>query len=126
MRYEIDDRDRAIIAQRTKVHDAKGAAPRDGDYIVFADGITRRVSETWGGEHIQTCDSGSFYLGNYGLYCSSAAHYLPVSPDTLTLTEEKRPGSVWISHHDLSGAGRGVDFNVECRVYTCTENAPEC
>jgi hypothetical protein len=54
----MDDRDRAIIASRLASYD-EHADVRTGDYVDFADGVTRRVSHVyppeWGDEYgVQT------------------------------------------------------------------------
>lgn len=121
-RYEIDDRDREIIAERTAKFDLD-QKPRVGDYVRFNDGALRRISETWGGTHLQTSGGGSYYLGN-GYVSMSGSLCSGVAPETLTLTDERRLGSVWIFHHDWRGAGNGVDASIEFRVYACSEDAP--
>ncbi len=118
---QLDGRDLAIILERAAALD-KEHDFRVGDYVVFADDVTRRIShvyprrewgEKWG---VQTSDGGSWYLGN-GYVSFSGSLYPSVSVKTLTLTEERRSGHIWIFHHDLWRAHNGVDAQIEFRVY---------
>jgi hypothetical protein len=122
-RIELDNRDRAIIANRVTRRDEQ-TGPRVGDYIIFANGVTRRISHIWFDEKAQTSDDGRFHLTDYGLSFGGSL-YLPVPLDSLTDIGQMRAGSAWIFHHDSPGADRGVDFAIDCRVYTCTLPAPE-
>lgn len=122
---KYDERDRAIVASRTALLD-EVPGPREGDYVRFADGTERRVSHVWpadwGSNTIQTSDGGSWYLGNG--YCSfSGSLYTGVPPESLTLTDETRAGSVWIFHHDYACAGNGVPVSIPFRVYQCSHEA---
>ncbi len=122
MHPTFDTRDQEIVAERVDRYNTH-EGPRVGDFVDFADGITRRISETWDG-WVQTSDSGSFYLGDEG--CSfSGSLYLAVPVESLTLTEEVRPGDVWIFHHDRRAAHNGVATTIGFRVYTCSQPAPE-
>ena len=102
--------------------------PLVGDYVVFADGVERRVSYHWtdgtgwdGG--CQTSDGGRFHLISCG--CSFSGSLYPCVPtDSLTLTDEYRDGEAWIFHHDRKAAGNGVEFVTGFRVYSSTEHAP--
>jgi hypothetical protein len=121
---ELDERDQAIIARRTEALNAI-TGPREGDFVDFADGTRRRIAYIWHDEHrqvlsVQTCRGGSFYLGNGGVSMSGSL-YDGVKPETLTLTAETAPGSVWIFHHDWHTAHNGVDTEIQFRVYSCTE-----
>jgi len=133
-RPTFDGRDAEIRMDRIILLDAV-TKPRQGDYVVFANGITRRISHVWdwsgceGVEpdediSVQTSTGGSWYLGEG--YCSfSGSLYRGVPGKSLTLTSEKRPGSAWFFHHDFAGAGCGVDVTLDFRVYTCNLDAPE-
>jgi len=102
---------------------------RIGDYVDFADGVTRRVSHVfpreWGGDYgVQTSDGGSFYLDE-GFVSFSGSLYRPIPHRTLTQTEQQRPGRVWIFHHDWPERDNGVHDEIPFRVYACTEEAPD-
>jgi hypothetical protein len=65
---QLDARDTEILAQRIYAFE-QVTGPRVGDYVRFADDVTRRISYIWRDEHdqafnVQTSDGGSFYLGN--------------------------------------------------------------
>ncbi len=117
----LDERDDAILAERTAALDAVDG-PRVGDYVDFADGVTRRISYLWPG-HAQTSDYGSYYLGN-GYVSMSGSLFVPVPTDTLALTDEKRDGAVWFFHHDWAQAHNGIGMTIPFRVFTCPLDAP--
>jgi hypothetical protein len=119
--YTADRQDEAIVAERMRNLN-KQEGPRVGDWVTFADGTLRRISYDWG-DGVQTSDYGSFHLGEYGVSFSGGL-YGTVPTDSLTLTQISRPGDVWIFHHDMAGAGRGVHFQPEFRVYSCNLPAP--
>jgi hypothetical protein len=126
---KLDQLNHEIVSRRLIQFDARSKSPRQGDYVDFADGISRRVShvydEEWGEEYagVQTSDGGSWYFG--GAFCSfSGALYGVAKMNTLTLTDEKRLGLVWIFHHDWHTAGGAVNVNIPFRVYKCSINAP--
>jgi hypothetical protein len=126
MRPTIDDRDRALIAERLTALDV-WEGPRVGDYVDFPGDIVRRISHIWRVEpveQIQTSDpGGSFYLG-HGFCSFSGSLYRSIPADTLTLTEETREGAVWMFHHNFWMADNGVYFSVPFRVYRSTATAP--
>ena len=112
----LDPRDAAILDRSIRAFNAQGSVPRQGDYVVFADGVTRRVSDTTFG--VQTSDGGSWYF-EAGICSFSGGLYSGVPRESLTLTSETRDGSVWFFHHGIPGGGRGVDAVAPFRVYTC-------
>jgi len=124
---ELDERDRQILWERRHSIELT-EEPRCGDYVEFADGITRRVSHVYGADWddmagVQTSDGGSFYLGN-GYVSFSGSLYPSVSMTTLTLTGQQRAGSAWFFHHDWAMRDNGVDVTIPFRVYRSTANAP--
>lgn len=127
MRPTIDDCDRELIATRSTTLAAR-TTPQVGDFVDFANGVTRRVSHLW--THwpdptIQTSDNGSFYLGSDG--CSFSGGLYPGLPAELfTLTDERREGSAWLFHHDNATAHNGVYFTVPFRVWHCAHEAETC
>ena len=127
-RPELDDRDRAIVTRRLAAFDEEPDV-RIGDYVDFADGVTRRVSHVypreWGDDYgVQTSDGGSFYLDD-GFVSFSGSLHRPVPHQTLTLSEQRRPGHVWIFHHDWPERDNGVYDEIPFRVYACSEEAPD-
>jgi len=132
MRPTFDDRDTATLAGRVAALDLD-PYPREGDYVIFADGCTRRISHVghWGErlgddplDGIQTSDDGSFYIG-HGHVSFSGGLYPAVRPTTLTLTDERRNGPVWFFHHNVAGADNGVTASISFRVYRCSQKAPQ-
>lgn len=120
---QVDDRDRAIIAERLAALD-KVAGPRVGDFIRVPDGRLTRIAYVWDlspdDDKVQTVgaytEGGSFYLGaGYTSYSGGLWPGMPRS--ALRETDETRDGSVWIFHHDVWGAGRGVHTTVPFRVW---------
>ena len=122
--FEADDRDRAAVASIMASLD-EDTRPRVGDFIRFADGTMQRIAilercgqaERW--VLLQPARSGSWHLGQYGAsYSGGPADSIP--PGTvLTDSGEKRAGMVWVFHHGLRSAGRGVDLTASWRVYDC-------
>lgn len=135
-RPAFDERDAKILEARQVSLDERAAAdqrPRSGDFVIFADGVTRRVSHVWDWEasddgpavyDCQTSDCGSWYLG-VGYADFSGGLFGSVPASTMTLTEERREGRCWFFHHDYAGAHCGVDALALFRVYTCSEEAPQ-
>jgi hypothetical protein len=124
---QLDARDTEILADR--IHSFEQVTgPRVGDYVRFADDVTRRISYIWRDEHdqafnVQTSDGGSYYLGK-GYVSMSGSLYDGVEPSTLTDTGRRVMGSVWFFHHDHRMAHNGVDTEIPFRLYRCSEVAP--
>lgn len=117
----LDDRDKAILAMRVAAFDPMDC-PRVGDYVDFADGVTRQISYVWP-DDVQTSDGGSFYLGE-GYMSFSGSLYTSVPTETLTLTESTRKASAWFFRHDYWAAQNGVHVPVLMRVWMCSAKAP--
>lgn len=123
---KFDERDAEILAERVEAFNER-QGPRVGDYVRFADDVTRRISYVWRDEHetvfnVQTSNGGTYYLGK-GYVSMSGSLFGGVKPDTLTLTDETRDGEVWFFHHDFHTAHNGVDTVTAFRVFTCSEVA---
>jgi flavin-dependent dehydrogenase len=126
----IDERDSEILARRAGLV-ASRIEPQSGDWVIFADGVERRVSHVWDWPadsdgprvySIQTSDGGSWYLGD-GYASFSGGLHPGVSGDTFSDTGTTRPGGVWIFHHDYHTAHNGVDVEIDFRVWRTTEAA---
>lgn len=124
----LDERDAAIYRERFHaLYRAPG--PRVGDFVDFADGVTRRISfitpPEWLPEcdSVQTSDDGSFYLG-HGYASFSGALYPGVPHGSLEYTTEHRRGPAWFFHHDHHRASNGVDVDLDWRVFRCSLEAP--
>jgi hypothetical protein len=85
-------------------------------------GETTRFTHDWG-DSIQTggCGSG-FYLGE-GYISYSGGLDSGVKTSDLKPTDEKMKGWIWIFDKDIWGAGRGVDFEIDFRVFELIEGA---
>jgi hypothetical protein len=113
-----DERDyelvRAALDNRKQLN-----GPLVGDYVIFADGVMRRVSYIWP-ESVQTSDGGSYYLSGDGHMSMSGNLYTSVPLETLTDTGTTRPAYAWIFHHGWAQASNGVHFTIPVRVYNCS------
>jgi len=117
----LDARDQAILTERTELF-SKREVPSVGDYVIFANGITRRISYDWK-DAVQTSDGGSFYLCSSGAMSFSGSLYRSIPVETLTLTDETKSGSCWFFHHNYAMAHNGVYVTVPCRVWRCSLDA---
>lgn len=132
----LDARD-AEILRDLRAHWAAVTGPRVGDFVRFADSDRLHrfsADHQWTAEDIaeypslvdglQTTPGGSFHLGRHGMsYSGGLDSTIPRT--TLTDTGETRLGGAWFFHHGWSGAHRGVDVRIECRVYATTATAPK-
>ena len=123
----LDERDQAIVDARA-IEYAAIEGPRVGDYLRFPDGALIRVAHVWDGEGVQpSCERfgrGSYYLGSTmggGGFCSYSGSLDPLVPvSALTRTDETKPGSVWIFHHNHPCGGGGRDTAIPFRIYACS------
>lgn len=95
--------------------------PRMGDFVRFPSGEIERFSHDWQ-DDLQTSPlwAGSFYLGGHGNASFSGGLNPAIPFDSLTHSEQTMSGEFWFFHHNSPGAGRGVYFQIPCRVYTTT------
>jgi hypothetical protein len=119
---ELDSRDKQILAERQAAFD-KRTGPRVGDYVIFADGVERRISYDFGDEGYQACGGCLFYLGT-DYMSSSRSLYATVPADSLVMTDETRGAPAWFFHLDQRDADNGVNVTVQVRVYRCSLPAP--
>jgi hypothetical protein len=110
---DLDERDLLIAAKRMAAFLERNG-PQVGDYVLFADGIERRISHIWDWDDlnpddrsIQTSDGGSFYLSESGLSFSGSL-YPSVKAGTLRHSGSIRKGACWFFHHDHHCAHNGV------------------
>lgn len=111
---KIDDRDIAIATSRLKSFD-EDPTPRVGDFVIMPDGSYERFSYDWY-DAIQTCFSGSFYLGN-GYASMSGALNNGIPYDHLEITLDQKIGHFWLFHHNDHCADNGIGLSALCRVY---------
>lgn len=116
----IDGTNLNILKNRMELYNKK-AGVRVGDWLKLPYGLYTRFTHDWG-EDIQTGGSHGFYLGNgYASYSGSLDS--SISKTVLLPTNEIKSGSVWFFDKDISGAGRGVDFEADFRVFELKEGA---
>lgn len=118
MRPTFDERDAELTRKRLALMN-QVEGPRVGDWVDFADGVSRRISYMWP-DSVQTSNEGyGFYLGP-GYVSFSGTLYRGVPPDTLTPTGETREGRVWLFHHGHTQAHNGVETSAPFRVFKCS------
>lgn len=93
-----------------------------GDYIIRPDGTYTRVTHIWGygkNDTIQTGGDvyGRYYLQDGGYLDYSGGLDSGYKFSQLAKTNKTKIGWVWFFHHNVSGAGRGVDFPAKMRVW---------
>ena len=113
---DLDARDQEILAE---IFERRAAFtfPCMGDYVVFPGGQLERFSSDYS-DRIQTSPSGSFYLTSSGFGSLGSGGLNPSIPrSTITPTDATLPGTFWFFHHGIGGAGRGVYFDMPCRVF---------
>jgi len=115
-----------MLSRQTALYQRE--TPGEGDWVIFADGVERRISYTWP-DGVQTSgynggDGGSYYLGEG--YVSYSGPLFGTVP-TATLRRDSlgyRAGRVWFFHNDVHMAHNGVDTLAWFKVWRCSEVAP--
>lgn len=117
-----------ILKERITAFNAVTGRPRVGDYIYTPQTDSRipeytRITHDWN-DRVQTGgNSGSsYYLGD-GYLSYSGGLDSGIATDCLILTDDVKPGSVWFFDGDIAGAGRGVYFQADMRVYRVKEGS---
>lgn len=110
---------------------AKIEGPVMGDWVLFSDGTSRRISHIWEKDkqpsRIQTSDGNGygFHMFSDG-HCSYSGNlYSPVDFSKFKLTRAKRIGLIWFFSQDHPGADRGVGREFLFKVWKCDALAPE-
>lgn len=109
-----------ILAQRVAAFNRRTGA-RVGDFLKLKVPDARcqeyvRFSHDWE-DSLQTSECGSFYLSESGFISFSGGLDRGIKREDLIETEEKKLGNIWFFDQGISGAARGVDFPIECRVF---------
>ncbi|MDD2742036.1 MAG: hypothetical protein PHV02_07175 [Rhodocyclaceae bacterium] len=115
---QLDTKDQEIMVRRTADRN-QIETPRKGDFVRFPTGEKERFSWLYA-DAVQTSPGGSFFLHEGGGAEFSGSLHPSIPMDSLTLSKEKLDGTFWFFHHGEAGAGRGVYFDVPCRVYQTT------
>jgi len=111
--------------------DATHRAIQQGHVVRFADGTMRVVSHVWRDEAnqpdaIQTSEitgDARLHLGSYAgmAYLEySGGLYGGVSFATFNLSPQFTQVTVWLWHHQIAGAGRGVYATVRVPIWDCS------
>lgn len=117
---KLDGKDQALLAaillRREQIE-----RPRLGDYVRFPTGELERFSHDWGTEfQTSPLKSASYYLHTHGNASVGGGLNPSIPTDSLTLSAESKEGTYWFFHHGEAGQGRGVYFEIPCRVYATT------
>lgn len=114
------DKNLQILNERTSLFNSRKGA-RVGDYLKMPYGLYTRFTHEWEC-HIQTGGgSGSFFLGEYISYSGSLDS--GVKKADIQLTNETRKGQIWFFDKNISGANRGVYYEIDFRVFELKEGA---
>jgi len=106
----------------------KRSGPRVGDYVYIPSTDDRipaytRITHDWGDKMQTGGNAGSSYYLGSGFLSYSGGLDPGIDTEDLIQTNEVKNGSIWFFDKDISGAGRGVSFNLPMRVFTVREGA---
>lgn len=118
MNQHLDPIDQELVALRIKARE-KITKPLVGDFVLFPTGELERISHDWD-DVMQTAPSGSIHLYRSGYGSFSGGLNPPIPVESLEQLAVSLPGEFWLFHHDRSGAGRAVYFDIPCRVFKTT------
>ncbi len=110
-----------IAARKTAFNAIEG--PRVGDFLILGEEEYRRFTYDWG-DSLQTTParyashySASFYMCSSGHADFSGSLDPSIPKSEFILTDETKLGTFWMFHEGIPGAGRGVNFQLACRVF---------
>lgn len=116
----MKNNDEILLTRYTALNKQQGA--RVGDFLKLTPPDPRcpnytRFTHDWG-DTIQTGGTvgGSYYLAN-GFLSYSGGLDPGIATADLILTDEVKDGHVWFFDEDISGAGRGLTFDAQMRVF---------
>lgn len=118
----LDGRDQLIRQSRLEALDDI-ADPRVGDFVVFSNGLIRRISHLWD-DAIQTSDQGSWYLGEGYVSFSGSLFGITMNDKLIKLDGHQWDAPVWFFHHNHAQAHNAIHTTIPFRVYTVDEEAP--
>lgn len=90
--------------------------PLVGDYCILLNGEVRRIGAVYH-DRVQLAHGGCFHLHDVGTMSHSGGRADVFAKELLLDAGYTRSASCWLFHHGRSGAGRGVDAIVPCRVW---------
>lgn len=118
---EKAEKDIALIKERIKnYHNRPGF--KVGGFIHLPDGQKVIISHVWE-DTVQTSGGGSMHINSSGGISYSGGLDSGIKKDDLILTDELDSGQIWIFHEGLSGANRGVYYNMPFPVYKTKDGA---
>lgn len=92
--------------------------PLIGDIVLWPNGKKRRISHKLDDSYQSSFwASGSFFAFKSGHASFSGGLQPPVFAEFLVKTNEIEQASFWFFSHNRSGAGRGVQCELPCRVW---------
>lgn len=111
-----------ILKERESAFNLKKGA-RVGDYLLLPHGEYTRFTHLWE-DSIQTGGSsgGQYYFGT-GYLSYSGGLDSGVKLKDIEQTEEIKKGWIWFFDRNISGAGRGVNFEIDFKVFKLKEGA---
>jgi len=117
-KLSITQKDNLNILQSRECEYNKIEGARVGDYLLLPYGIYTRFTHKW--EEANKIQTGglqeSFYLGN-GYISYSGGLDNGIKLNEIERIDEMKPGYVWFFDNDRQGAGRGVSFEMNFRVF---------
>ena len=101
--------------------------PKQGEFMEAPDGTLRRIAHVWHTddgmiEWQPVSGNGSYFMGQG--YMSMSGSLESSERHQYEPTDRTHPASAWTWHRGWSGAGNGVNFIVNVRVWKQLELAP--
>lgn len=121
--YPFDDHDRELVVEAVKRYWSAGFGcerPKVGDFLLTdpQTGALERIASVLPSGSVQLVRShGSFHMIWDGSVSFSGGLKSPEGRPLRLLRYREQAGEFWIFHHDHSGAGRGVRFVTDRRVW---------
>jgi len=120
--FAADPVDVELLTERQRLRDMI-EGPVVGDWVVFADGVIRRIGSYWELDQpvVQTANGGSWHLNQYGTASFGGGLCSGVPVSTLTDTTTTRPALFWFFHRAFQAAHNAVYCTAAVRVWSCSE-----
>jgi hypothetical protein len=114
----FDEKDAGLLGTAIRFR-AISFKPLVGDYCIRQSGeVCRLAYETKDRFNVtHKVMKGSFHLHDLGTMSYSGAFPETVRKADLVARGDLRSATCWMFHHGISGAGRGVDVIMPCRVF---------
>lgn len=117
-REYVDEKDEQIATQR-EAKRLKRKGIQVGD-IIIVNGKRRRVAYVHADRSVQWTEAGSHHIGSDGYADMSGGLESGLPSDEITATDEIAPARFWFFHHGFAGAHRGVQADIQTRVWLHT------